>query len=39
LVVHKQDGKDTFHLLSKGPNADDPADDLSHPLEKPEPKK
>ena len=39
LVVRKQDGKDTFHLVSQGPDPDDPADDLTHPLEKPEPKK
>jgi general secretion pathway protein G len=35
LVVRKEDGKDTFYLVSKGRDAEDPADDLSHPLEKP----
>ena len=35
LVVRKQDGKDTFHLVSKGRDPKDPTDDISHPLEKP----
>ena len=39
LVVRKQDGKDAFCLVSKGRDGDDSEDDLSHPLEKPEPKK
>jgi general secretion pathway protein G len=39
LLVRKEDGKETYYLVSKGRDQEDPADDLSHPLEKPEPKK
>jgi general secretion pathway protein G len=39
LVVRKLDGKDAHFIASQGPDPKDAADDIEHPIEKPEPKK